>query len=171
VVGIFSKLLPDFRVRELNRQRIQHFRGEWIIIAIIFTAGAWLIQDRYVEFHLPLTTKLDLPKYAVKKVEGKTYDGVSKRYFTVLFDNGFGYHYDEEPTDEQIKELYFNRTELLTKTPALKYEKHLFYGVYTDIRRIQIYRAKIGRLLLGWGYPFYLAMMFVMYFLYSMFKK
>ena len=50
-----------------------------------------------------------------------------------------------KPTREQVEKLYLERTELIPKTSALKYEKHKFYGVYTDIGRLEIYRRIVNR--------------------------
>ncbi|MDD4203380.1 MAG: hypothetical protein PHQ52_07930 [Candidatus Omnitrophica bacterium] len=163
--GIVSKLIPQFKSRDRNIERIRNFKGEWIIIIFIITIGMFLMKEEYFPLHKTLNKPLSVPKYEIHET-GKT-----KKVYVALFENGFGYNFDKNPTEEQVENIYKERIELSSRTPAVKYEKHIFYGVYTDIGRIQIYRKKIGRFILLFGYPIYILIMFVFYGLTAKLKR
>jgi len=159
IFGIFSIIIPKFEAREKNKRRIQEFKGEWIVVILIIILSGILMRNEYMKILLPLKEPLNVPEYKIREAGG------TKKYYTVLYANGFGYHFDQKPTNEQIENLYRERTKLLPKTPALEkqYERHMFYGIDKDIKQLVIYRKKIGQKVLLLGYPVYILIMLLVY--------
>lgn len=159
ICGVFANLVMKYEIIQKNRKRIQTFKGEWVFIVFIIILGGILTKHEDFKVFLPLRKPLNVPKYEIIEM-GKT-----KKYFTVLYENGFGYHSDKKPTVEEIEDLYKERVELVPKTPALlkQYKGSYFYGIDKDISLLTIYSERIGRVILLLGYPVYLFTMFLFY--------